>query len=66
MRFRVGDIVRISSQSDRNGEGRDNPRNFSGIVERIDNDSLLQIKVRWDEFIYNYYDEKDLKLVRRA
>lgn len=60
MRFQIGDIVRISKVSGWYGTSEDNPKDIEGVIEE-----LPCIKVIWDNSTYNFYEEHDLRLVRR-
>lgn len=62
MRFKVGDIVKISSQCSF-FEGSSN-KNIEGTIDEI-NEGHLPIKVSWNNNDWNLYNEKELKLVRR-
>ena len=68
MRFRVGDIVKISKKSDYYISSICNPKNIEGKV--IDTaDEMLEdhlIKVGWPDEESNVYRENDLRLVRRG
>jgi len=68
MRFNIGDIVRISSQSVWCGHGHCNPKNINGVIIRIsqlDAFGGLPIVVSWGENKRNRYNENDLKLYKR-
>ena len=67
MRFREGDIVKISKKCEYYGDHASNPADIKGTITltRPDFFGRHVIKVTWDNFTDNYYDEKDLRLVRR-
>lgn len=65
MRFKVGDIVKISKQSRFYGRSKRDPKDIEGEVIRNDIYGPYSIRVKWynkETFIYR---EKDLRLVRR-
>jgi len=66
MRFREGDIVRISSQASATTPiAPQNPRNTNGKVTRTYNSIIT---IQWDnrESVTSGYMEHDLKLYRRV
>ena len=73
MRFKVGDIVKISKKSGFYGENRVNPKNTAGeFIEINIIENTYPIKVIFDNtdysncfYKYTIFNECDLKLVRR-
>ncbi len=67
MRFREGDIVKISKKSFFYGSNpmSANPMGVEGKIHKFD-PTGLPIEVKWTNGEKNSYDEDDLKLVRRA
>ena len=67
MRFRNGDIVKISKKSEWYGKGRFNPADVEGKITRIDADldDKYPIRVRWNTQISSFFSEDILRLVRR-
>ncbi len=64
MRFMQDDIVKIGKDSDYYGTYC-NPKDVKGIIVGINTSPTLPIKVYWDNEEFNFYDEIDLKLVKR-
>jgi len=65
MRHKVGDIVKISKKSEFYDTGRDNdPKDTEGEIERIATGSF-NIIVNWVNNRSDWYNESDLKLVKR-
>ena len=63
MRFRKDDIVKIGKNTRYHGIASDNPKDIEGrIAEEPDSYSIY---VEWDNETCNWYNEEDLKLVRR-
>ena len=73
MRFKRGDIVKISKKSRWLNDGSVNPANTEGEIIELNTDTgfnvnraRFQYRVDWGEERKAYYDDKDLGLVRRA
>ena len=64
MKYREGDIVRISKKCDYYGRNSFNPRDIDGEVVEIDWRDT--IKVEWENGNNSWYREEHLKLRKRA
>lgn len=65
MRFQVGDIVRISKDSEFYGTCEaDHPKDINGEIVRIDQWDECT-RVNWLTGGWEYYQEDELRLVRR-
>ena len=64
MRFKKGDIVKISKKSKYYSDDAANPRDMEGKIREFKS-AGLPIGIDWDNGRGNYYNEKDLRLVRR-
>lgn len=65
VKFKIGDRVLLRETSMfADGTVKDNPLDTPGIIEIIDNNKYLPIKVQWDNGEYNLYNVEDLKLFK--
>lgn len=65
MRFEIGDVVRISRDSEYYGQSNWHPAGINGVIRSIENDSH-PIGIVWDNYRGGYYSEEMLKLVRKG
>ena len=63
-KFKVGDRVRIKSESEYYGRSSSNPANVVGTVSEVNQYSGHHIRVIWDNKTTNVYREPDLELVQ--
>ena len=64
MRFQDGDIVKIAKTSRFYGRSRNNPKDIEGRLE-VNSHMIFEYKVNWGEGKRAWYNDKDLRLVRR-
>ena len=65
MRFQNGDIVRIARNTRWYGRGKNNPKNTEGTIRITDGYGSYTYKVNWGDGRAAYYEDRDLRLVRR-
>lgn len=65
MRFQEGDIVKISKKSQYYGKSDNNPADTEGTVS-LGRVGHFNYRVEWGEARWAYYNDEDLRLVRRA
>jgi len=64
MRFQEGDIVKIAKTSRYYNSGGSNVKDTEGTL-KFTSESSFRYSVRWDAHRWAYYNDEDLRLVRR-
>lgn len=64
MRFRDGDIVKIAKNCIHYGRSRNNPKDIEGTL-RVNRQGTWTYKVNWGEGRSAWYNDSNLRLVRR-